>query len=316
QVIRWSLRPTDDRNLNLSVRREGGQIKIVVDALDKSGEFLNFLQIVGNVSKPDLTNQAVELVQTAPGRYEATVDGAEARGNYFVNLAALGADKSRSVLSTGISVPYSDEYRELKSNPATLETIASLTDGQVLSWKYRHDGEPDVPRTLDQADVFRRDPKLKPPESFQDLWPNLLWLAAVLFLADVAVRRVSPDFARMRKLVRDHWEKIRGHEVAPPVEYMEKLRSRKAEVGEQLQQQGRAAAQFEPPTLPGSSDIGEPLLGGSTSPGPRPEPKKPQSGGLAPESKPAEPESYTNRLLRAKKKVWEEREKDKDKDSP
>ncbi|MEO6810174.1 MAG: VWA domain-containing protein, partial [Isosphaeraceae bacterium] len=41
QVIRWSLRPTDDRNLNLSVRREGGQIKIVVDALDKSGEFLN-----------------------------------------------------------------------------------------------------------------------------------------------------------------------------------------------------------------------------------------------------------------------------------
>lgn len=164
QVIHWFVRPTGDRNLNLSVRREGGQIKIVVDALDKSDEFLNFLRIAGNVAKPGPTNQAVELAQTAPGRYETTVEGAEARGNYFVNLAALGTDKTRSMLSTGISVPYSDEYRELKSNPATLETIASLTDGQVLSWKYRHDGEPDVARTLDQADAFRRDPKLRPPE--------------------------------------------------------------------------------------------------------------------------------------------------------
>ncbi len=34
---------------------------------------------------------------------------------------------------------------------------------------------------------------------------------------------------------------------------------------------------------------------------------------MTPESKPAQPESYTDRLLRAKKKVWEEREK---KDKP
>ena len=35
--------------------------------------------------------------------------------------------------------------------------------------------------------------------------------------------------------------------------------------------------------------------------------------GLAPDApKPAEAESYTKRLLRAKQKVWEEREKDKE----
>ena len=37
----------------------------------------------------------------------------------------------------------------------------------------------------------------------------------------------------MKKLALIQWEKLRGREVAPPVEYMEKLKSRKAEVGEQ-----------------------------------------------------------------------------------
>ena len=34
------------------------------------------------------------------------------------------------MISSGVSVPYSDEYRELRSNPAALETIASLSNGQ------------------------------------------------------------------------------------------------------------------------------------------------------------------------------------------
>ncbi len=54
QVIRWSMRPADRGNLTLNVRREEGRIKVVVDALDKNNEFLNFLQIQGNVVNPDL----------------------------------------------------------------------------------------------------------------------------------------------------------------------------------------------------------------------------------------------------------------------
>jgi hypothetical protein len=48
-------------------------------------------------------------------------------------------------------------------------------------------------------------------------------------------------------------------------------------------------------------------------------PRAPQSpapspgGGLAPDA-PQGPESYTNRLLKAKQRVWEDRDKDKDKD--
>jgi hypothetical protein len=310
QVVRWSLRPADRGNLSLSVRRDQGRIKVVVDALDKENQFLNFLQVRGNVVSPDLKRSSIELVQTAPGRYEATIEEAEASGNYFVNLGYRGPEGVQGMISSGISVPYSDEYRELRSNPAALETVASLTNGQMTTWKTRPDGRPDLARTLGAVDHFRRDANLVIPKGYRDLWPNLLWAACLLFLGDIAVRRVAPDVARMRRTVADQWKKLRGQEVAPPAEYMEKLRSRKAEVGEQLDR-SRAATRFEPaPSSPPASPD-EPLLTGSSPEEASREAKKtkPTGPNLAPDEKAPEPESYTNRLLQAKKKVWEEREK-------
>ncbi len=313
QVIRWSMRPVDRGNLTLTVRRDQGRIKVVVDALDKENQFLNFLQVQGNVVSPDLKRSSIELAQTAPGRYEGTVDEAEASGNYFINLGYRGPDGVQGVISSGVSVPYSDEYRELRSNPATLETIASLTDGQASTWKLRPDGRPDLQRTLDGADHFRRDATLTRPRGFAPLWPDLLWLAAVLFLADVAVRRVAPDFDRIRKSTADAWTRLRGSEVAAPSEYMEKLKSRKAEVGEQLGRT-RSATRFEapPPSGPSPGASAMPTFAEGKAEAER-RPNDPHGGSsLAPGSPPeAEPESYTDRLRRAKQKVWEERDKDK-----
>jgi hypothetical protein len=217
------------------------------------------------------------------------------------------------MLSSGISVPYSDEYRELRSNPAALEAIASLTDGQLTTWKTRPDGRPDLPRTLDAVDHFRRDANLVVPRGYQDLWPKLLWGACLLFLCDIAVRRVAPDLGRMRRSFADQWKKLRGQEVAPAPGYMEKLRSRKAEVGEQFDRT-RASTRFEPTTGP-PPPADEPLLTGTPPEASTRElaGSKPPGPSLGPEEKKAEPESYTDRLLKAKKKVWEERDRDKDK---
>ena len=72
-----------------------------------------------------------------------------------------------------------------------------------------------------------------------------------------------------------------GHETATASEYMDKLRSRKAEVDEQLDRP-RSAARAETsailfPEQPSSGPIGEPLLeGGSTG---RPSPDGPKDGG-------------------------------------
>jgi hypothetical protein len=318
EIVRWSMRPVDPGNMTLTVRRDQGRIKIVVDALDKENQFLNFLQVRGTIVNPELKGQPIELMQVAPGKYEATFEEAEASGNYFVNLGYRGADGSHGLISSGVSVPYSDEYRELRSNPASLETIATVTNGETTYWKSHPDGRLDLPRTLGSVDHFRRDARLINPRGFSDLWPQLLWLAAVLFLGDVAVRRVAPDVDRIKKAAVDQWKKLRGREVAPATEYMEKLKSRKAEVSEQIDR-SRAATRFEaPPPAEITAPLNEPLLEGASG---REEIERarrsaPDAPSLAPnEPKPAEAESYTNRLLKAKQKVWEDREKDKGKPS-
>ncbi len=50
---------------------------------------------------PDLKSAPIELVQTAPGRYEATIENADASGNYFVNLGYRGPDNVQGVISSG-----------------------------------------------------------------------------------------------------------------------------------------------------------------------------------------------------------------------
>ncbi len=167
QVVRWSLRPVDKGNLTMSVRREEGKIKVVVDALDKDNEFLNFLQFRGVVIRPDLKRQSVELSQVAPGRYEGEIERAEERGNYFINLGYRNTDGTTGVMRSGVSVPYSDEYRELKSNPATLETIASLTNGKRDGLEVR----PREPRARPSAHPGRggRLPPRQVPDPSQEL---------------------------------------------------------------------------------------------------------------------------------------------------
>ncbi|AMV38089.1 VWA domain-containing protein [Planctomyces sp. SH-PL62] len=316
QVVRWAMRPAEQGELTMTVRREEGRIKVVVDALDKDDQFLNFLQIQGNIVDPDLKAAPLTLSQTAPGRYEATIENADRRGNYFVNLGYRGANKTQGVISSGVSVPYSDEYRELRSNPTTLQTAASLTDGREVTWKTAPDGRIDLARTLDGVDHFRRDPGLVIPRAFRPLWPVLLWSAALLFLGDVAVRRIAVDVGRVRRKLAEGWRKLRGEEPEARTDYLDQLRSRKAEVAEQLDR-SRFANQFQDSEAPPPAE-GAAAPPASSPAADRPRPDRPAASpsdpGLAPEAPKPEEAGYTSRLLKAKKKVWEEREKDDDKD--
>ncbi len=104
---------------------------------------------------------------------------------------------------------------------------------------------------------------------------------------------------------------------------MDKLRNRKAEVDEQLDRSRTSTAAARPeldpqlfPTTPAAGPLGEPLLeGGDWENRPRPA-ERTEAPGLAAGPKPPEAQSYTNRLLKAKQRVWEERDKEQEKKPP
>jgi uncharacterized membrane protein len=295
QLVRWAMRSVEGGNVVVSTQRVEGKIKVVADVLDKDNQFVNFAQIEGVVVAPDMSRRPVGLVQVAPGRYEGMIDDAEAMGTYFITLRAKvpGAEEAR--ITTGVSVPYPQEYKELESNPQLLEQIASITGGKVID-------EREAMRLDAATNPFRHD--LPPPTASEDIWHICLFVAAALFFFDVAVRRISLDLSRMRPMLAAAWAYARGKQIEVATQdYMAKLRTRKAEVSRQLDE-ARAARRFEPtPDTPASSPFVLDDMAGSESPRTVRPADRPQ---VTPQHE-KQQETYTSRLLKAKKKVWDEK---------
>ena len=132
---------------------------------------------------PDLSETPVQFTQTGPGRYEA-VFPLEQTGQYIATVAVAETDArtgdlvSRGLIHTGVSVPFSPEFRELSANEALLRQVARITDGRWLAM----DPETD--------DVFSHN--LPPTVARRPAWDwTLAWLVLPLFLLDVAVRRLA-----------------------------------------------------------------------------------------------------------------------------
>jgi hypothetical protein len=125
-----------------------------------------------------------------------------------------------------------------------------------------------------------------------------LLIAGLIFFFDVFFRRVQVSFAWAPVLAGRLRDRVLGRQPqAPAPEYISRLRSRKAEISEQLEQR-RAAARFEPTAdqPPDVSTLEQEIAAPSAQ-----APAAPAQGGLSPEK--AEEETYTSRLLKVKKDV-------------
>jgi Mg-chelatase subunit ChlD len=301
QMVRWSMRPAGNSGKYTVATEVGdGQVRVVVNALGKNDEYLDFLNMIASAVGPDMKPVALRIEQTSPGRYVGTMP-ARGAGSYFITVSPM---QGQSPLRAGVTVPYSDEFRDRSPNDALMEQLAAVAPkggqaGQVI--KLPDDFGKAGPKPV--VDPFRHD--LPKATSNQDAWHCLLLAACCVLFGDVFCRRVNVNFAWVVPLTaraRD-WVLRRRPKAAAP-EFIERLQSRKAEVSGQLEQL-RAAARFEPTAETRASlDVFEP----TASPGRDESREKPAASPLAEPAKP-QPEGYTERLLKAKKKVWEERER-------
>jgi hypothetical protein len=305
QMVRWSMRPTgEEGKFTVSTDVRDGKVRVVVTALDKDDEFLNFLNLGSSVVGPDMKPIDLDIKQTAPGRYVGEFD-AKKTGSYLV-MVSPGPGKAP--LRAGVSIPYSDEFRERETNEALLKSLARVVPKQGAAGKVI-DAPADLPpderlaKLLD-TNTFRHD--LAPAISSQPVWPLLVLVASCLFFCDVFVRRVTVSFDWLPPLAAAARDRILGHKTRTTVEAtMERLRSRKAEVADQLEQK-RAALRFEPSeSAPGDvAALQEELDQASDAAATR---EKKQAS-LTPDE---EQEGYTARLLKAKQKVQGDLKKDK-----
>ncbi len=201
QVLDWSLRRTVNPGFAAEVAVESGEGHVSVEALDAAGNELNFLELRAAVFSPTGARQVVTLDQTGPGRYAGRFALREP-GVYLVNLQHWEGGAVRAAQTLGASMNYSPELETTGVHTTLLRQLADITGGRLLAL--------DQPRD----DPFRLDRR----RTWQphELWPWLLRLAIVLFVLDVAVRRVELDPAELRALARRLAARLGWHTAAAP----------------------------------------------------------------------------------------------------
>ena len=307
QLVRWSMRPTGDQgDFSIATNVRDGKAQVIINALDENDQFINEQSMTGTVVAPDMKSLAMSIEQIAPGRYLGEFP-AEMAGSYLV---VVNPGSGQAAIRTGVNVGYSAEYQGNATNVALLKALAKMPVKDGPAGQFVETGLDSSKREeLLNANPFRRD--LKPVISNQPIWPWLVLVGSCLFFADVFVRRVQIDFLWLLPLWAKVWDRVLGRERAVAVpETMSRLRSRKQEIGEQIESRRDKARFVVPPETEESAQAVSPA-------GPSdPVAKRPES--RAPDEKPeiaAEP-SYTERLLKAKRQVWDDQQQKKKKDDP
>jgi Mg-chelatase subunit ChlD len=311
QVIEWSLRPTESSRLSMETDYRDGKIHVTVRATTEDGKPDVGLKLRAGLSRPRSGNEGGgedrekrHFVQSNSGVYELEVK-AEDAGSYFITAQATRLRKvkgpdgvEREVeegvdsVRAGVTVPYSPEFAELRSNTTLLDRIREMTGGETYI-----DNEETLADAAGAGTVFRPAPaRIK---SWQALWYWLLVLTCVLLVADVAVRRLAVDPDQVRAGWERTWARLRGLPIPEPgrEEVFERLQARRRPEGEAL-----GARRFEGgarvPGLPLGVDVAGPM------PTDRPAATRPQTGpGMGPSGPEAPAEDFQSRLLRAKKKA-------------
>lgn len=174
QVIRHCMRKSDSKGFVVDVKRSGGKRRVTIDAVNSEGQFLNKAQTELTLINPQLESQQLKVQQTAPGRYEADLNMADA-GAWHLQMTQNVEGQTLYQQSRGIVVGYSDELRLRTTDEETLQSIARTSGGKFNL----------LPTTaFDPVDG-------ETASSATPLWPWLLIAALTLFVADVALRRLE-----------------------------------------------------------------------------------------------------------------------------
>jgi uncharacterized membrane protein len=186
QVVRGVARPAISPDFDVQVVQDGDKGKVIVEALDKDAQHLNFLNVRGQVAGPDLKPTDLRLNQVGPGLYETEFDAKET-GSYVVSLFYSGQQGQNGWTMAGMSRMSSPELRDLRSNDSVMEEIARRTGGRVLP-----------AFDASKADLFSRQ-NVPPSASPLPIWDRLIPLLLGMILVDVATRRIAWDWASTKR---------------------------------------------------------------------------------------------------------------------
>lgn len=175
-IINFTLENYDDSKVSINVEQQGEKANIVLQDKKNDEELNSSIAIV----TPSGENIEQKLTPTAPGEYSGTMDLKET-GVYMINAKEEKNGETVSAANTGFAVQYSPEYK-INDSSNIDKLIASIGGKNITS-----------PKEVFSEDVIHKKGML-------DINPYLVSIALILFLIDIAMRRLNISLYKVRNM--------------------------------------------------------------------------------------------------------------------
>ncbi|MEA2607920.1 MAG: hypothetical protein QOJ75_163, partial [Chloroflexota bacterium] len=169
QLVSWTFPGEETGGIEATFQATGGSTGLHVQSVASDGSPRDFYSTSAVVVGPDLQPRTVNLVQTAPGVYDAPL-GEIDPGAYAVRITQAKPGTSPLGRTVGLVAQMPAEYRVLGANEPYLASLRNATGGHAV---------------LTALDPWRHD--LTATDQFTELWPWLLVLGLLLWPLDVAL---------------------------------------------------------------------------------------------------------------------------------
>ena len=188
-VVRETLTPQPAPEVSLVGAIVGDELRLEYSILDALKNPRNNLLVEGVVTTPGGQRSTVDLRPSGPGRYAAVVAAPEV-GGYLASAAPVGR-REGALDASGGSIPGGSVQLSIGTGPPR-ETLAGTLNVPLLQRLADETGgrlSPTFAQVLEDGVDTRR--------IRVNAWEPLLWAALILFIADIAVRRLRiPRFLR------------------------------------------------------------------------------------------------------------------------
>ncbi len=173
QIVRHAMRKGEAKGIVVHVDQKDRKALLTLDAIDASGKFLNLATTDVTVINDQFGKQTLAMGQTAPGRYQVEIPTPRA-GSYQLEIAQKLNGRPIHQQSRGLAVGYTEELRLRATNEDLLRSVARVSGGTF---------------GISAGDVYKADGRTA--RQATPLWPFLLVAAILLFVFDVALRRID-----------------------------------------------------------------------------------------------------------------------------
>lgn len=187
-MMEWTFSSTENNRLQIDTDKVGEKGKIIAKNL---GEFKEGYETKATIITPSLEKIQLKLDPISPGTYKGEFHVLE-KGIYMINVNQYEDNSLVNTQKQGMVINYPKEY-DFEDRKNNLERLLYETDGKFIE---------------SPKEVFEKN--LDPVYGLKDLSRILMIIALLLFVLDVALRRLNITFKRIHLKQNKKIEKERS----------------------------------------------------------------------------------------------------------